>query len=327
MEIVVLLLIGAALYVWGSMAVGQASRRRDMDRLRALTLSGVDVMSGTAFEHYAAALLVNEGFSDVTVTPASGDGGVDIVASRAGKRYAIQAKRYKGTVSRRAVSDAVAGMLPYKCNASMVITSGRLSKAALEFARLHQCEVVDRERLTDWIMRFRVDSGGSADEPLEPVLMPAMATAEPRPVAAPLVTSISNAVPHHVVQRVAAYTTERYAGDYTTAKYVIEEGLTAYQQIASLASGSLPGELLPQLKALVAQDHPDDYSTQLYLLNEWIAAYADLQQLSNERLPRETLRAIMDQAANDHPLDYPTQLYIVTEQISSRSAIEALVAR
>jgi HJR/Mrr/RecB family endonuclease len=158
--IIVLCFIGFGLLISHGLSEQQLATKR----LQALSMSNVDQMRGIDFELYAAALLENEGFTDVRVTRASGDNGVDIIASRGERQYAIQAKRYKGTVSRRAVSDAVAGMVPYHCNACMVITSGRLSPKSRDFARLHGCEIVDRDVLADWIRRFQLVYGVSHEE-------------------------------------------------------------------------------------------------------------------------------------------------------------------
>jgi restriction system protein len=84
----------------------KAKRER---RLRALELADIDNMGGLDFEHYLCRLLVHRGYQ-AEVTRASGDLGVDIVARRDGQKHAVQAKRYSKGVSRRAISDAVAGM-------------------------------------------------------------------------------------------------------------------------------------------------------------------------------------------------------------------------
>lgn len=101
-------------------------------RIRELTLSQVDSMDGHTFEHYVSRLLVNEGYSKVEVTQGSSDYGVDILATKKDVRYAIQVKRQKAPVSRSAVSDAVAGMKYYSCNAAMVVTNNCNGQVNLE---------------------------------------------------------------------------------------------------------------------------------------------------------------------------------------------------
>lgn len=123
-------------------------------RLRALKISQVDSMSGPAFEHYVARLLQDRGYS-ATVTKSSGDFGVDILASRNTTLYAIQCKRQSRNVSRRAVSDAVAGQIHYGRDTAMVVTNAWFTAGARTLARSTGCELVDRSLLTEWILAFQ----------------------------------------------------------------------------------------------------------------------------------------------------------------------------
>lgn len=124
--------------------------RRDVAKTRALRISDIDSMSGWAFEQYVAKLLRSRGFQ-TTVTKGSGDSGVDIIAAKDGKRYAVQCKRYSQPVSRGAVSDAVAGVAHYKCTASMVVTNSHFTPGAKALAASNQCILVDRDALAAWI--------------------------------------------------------------------------------------------------------------------------------------------------------------------------------
>src|SRR5262249_53021488 len=55
-------------------------------------------LSPIEFEHACAELLRRSGYADVRVTRASGDGGVDVIASKDGRGFAVQCKRYQHTV-------------------------------------------------------------------------------------------------------------------------------------------------------------------------------------------------------------------------------------
>ena len=130
-------------------------RAEHESRMRALEISDIDSMDGLSFEHYVARLLRHEGYYGVEVTRGSGDFGVDIVASKNGRRFAIQVKRQAQTVSRRAVSDAVAGKPYFSCDAAMVITNNFLSRRAKKFASTIGCEIVERDSLSRWILRYQ----------------------------------------------------------------------------------------------------------------------------------------------------------------------------
>ena len=134
---------------------GPRRRAAYESQIRALEISDIDNMDGHDFEDYTARLLRHEGYTEVEVTPRSGDFGVDIVASKNGHRHAIQVKRQTRSVSRRAVSDAVAGMRHFSCDAAMVVTNSYLTKGARVFASSVGCEIVDRDDLSEWILRYQ----------------------------------------------------------------------------------------------------------------------------------------------------------------------------
>ncbi|MFH2040105.1 MAG: restriction endonuclease [Chloroflexota bacterium] len=115
----------------------------------------IDIMSGIDFEEYLKILLTHKGYK-VTGTPVSGDLGVDLVASRNGEVFSIQVKRYDTKVSRRAVSDAVAGIDYYDCDKAMVITNNYFSPGAKALADSNGCILIDRDILEEWIKEYQL---------------------------------------------------------------------------------------------------------------------------------------------------------------------------
>ncbi len=133
-------------------------------RVKAIQISNIDFMEGIEFEQYLKKLLSSRGYF-VQMTRASGDLGVDLVAFRSDEKIAIQAKRYNKKVSRRAISDAVAGMNHYGCNKSMVITNNFFTPDAIKLAASTGCTLIDRDKLTKWIIEFQ----SKADTPIKEV--------------------------------------------------------------------------------------------------------------------------------------------------------------
>jgi len=132
-------------------------------RIRALKLADVDRMEGAEFESYVRNLLLHQGFR-VSLTGRSGDLGVDLIAQRDGYKYAVQVKRYTHPVSRRAVSDAVAGKDHYGCSAAMVVTNSSVTEGAIKLARSTRCQLVDRDTLAEWILAFQASGQRSRAE-------------------------------------------------------------------------------------------------------------------------------------------------------------------
>jgi len=127
-------------------------------RNKAIQLSDIDTMSGIEFEHYLQRLLTHRGYQ-TQLTKGSGDLGVNLIASRDNEKIAIQAKRYEGAkVSRRAISDAVGGIMHYRCNKAMVITNNYFTPDAIKLAQSNGCILVDRDVLANWIIEYQNSS-------------------------------------------------------------------------------------------------------------------------------------------------------------------------
>src|SRR5216684_4445318 len=148
--LVVCFLAGVAAFVFWKVL----PRWKQLQRFRALELDDVDAMPGHEFEHYVGGLLGQQGFN-ITVTKGSGDLGVDVIARKNGAAYAVQCKRSGDNISRRAVSDAVAGKQYYKCRHAMVVTNRYFRTGAQELAKSTDCILVDRNELSAWVERYR----------------------------------------------------------------------------------------------------------------------------------------------------------------------------
>lgn len=99
--------------------------------------------SGLDFERICADVLRSRGFTNVKVTRASGDQGVDILANKNGLRYAIQCKYYSKPVGNKAVQEAHAGKAYYRCDRAMVMTNNTFTKSARDLARATGTELLD----------------------------------------------------------------------------------------------------------------------------------------------------------------------------------------
>lgn len=106
-----------------------------------MALYGGSSMTGYEYEKKCADLLRAKGFTDVKVTPGSGDQGIDVLAKKKGKKYGIQCKYYEGTVGNKAVQEAFAGASFYDCTIAMVITNSTLTDPAKKLAKKLGVEV------------------------------------------------------------------------------------------------------------------------------------------------------------------------------------------
>jgi hypothetical protein len=122
--------------------------------LRTLQIANVDYMTSKEFISYVTKLLHNENFQ-VRETKDSTGSNIDIIAQKGGTTYAVMIKKYKRSVSRNVISDAMSGQIHYQCSSCMVITNNYFSVAAKEAAQSSSCELVDRDILANWILAFQ----------------------------------------------------------------------------------------------------------------------------------------------------------------------------
>lgn len=114
------------------------------------TIEDVDLMSGKEFEHFISELFKKFGYQ-TEVTKASGDQGIDIIATKGLVKVAIQAKCYSGVVGNHAIMEAVAGMKYYDATKCMVVTNNFFTKSARELAESNNVELWDRSVLIEKI--------------------------------------------------------------------------------------------------------------------------------------------------------------------------------
>ena len=105
-------------------------------------------MSGEQFERYVANQLEARGYHNIQFTPATGDYGVDILATKHGRVYAFQCKRYNGSVGVRAVQEVYSGSRKYNADRAVVITNSKYTPNAKTLAHdlgvsLWDLEVLD----------------------------------------------------------------------------------------------------------------------------------------------------------------------------------------
>lgn len=119
-----------------------------------LSEKSVDEMDDFLFEAFAAACFRKRGF-DVTLTPRSGDHGVDVLASKGGENLAIQCKHLhlntpKNRIGKIAVNEVYAGKEHYKSFPDLkpaVWTNGKFEMGAVAHAEATKTVLFDRERI------------------------------------------------------------------------------------------------------------------------------------------------------------------------------------
>lgn len=122
------------------------------DKLKSELLS-IDLMEGHQFEHWCAEALMNSGFASVSVTPGSGDQGVDVLAEKDGIKYAIQCKRYTSPLGNTPIQEVHSGKDFYHCHVGVVLTNQHFTDGAITLAKATGTLLWSREWIIDYLNR------------------------------------------------------------------------------------------------------------------------------------------------------------------------------
>lgn len=120
---------------------------------QSLTIEDMDLMSGQEFEKAIASIFKKMSYK-VTLTPATKDQGVDIIAEKGEMRLGIQTKCYTGKVGNSAIQEIVAGKNYYQLNRCMVVTNSTFTTSAIELARVNNVVLWDRNILIEKIKSY-----------------------------------------------------------------------------------------------------------------------------------------------------------------------------
>lgn len=123
-----------------------------------ITHPNYDLMDGHQFEHFCAELLTKNGFNNVSVTPESGDHGIDILAEKDDITYAIQCKCYSSNIGNAAIQQAHTGKSLYHKDIAVVLTNQYFTAQAKEEADALGVKLWDRDKLNDMIEKSSLNT-------------------------------------------------------------------------------------------------------------------------------------------------------------------------
>ncbi|MFF5970077.1 restriction endonuclease [Streptomyces sp. NPDC012769] len=151
------------LLVCGVVVAWQVSRRRAAqgERVRAqglrYALTQLDALHHRQFEHAVRDLMRRDGCVDAVQVGGAGDNGADVTATDPyGRRWVIQCKHRRAGLSGAAVGSPDLQVLNgtgrpvHKGDVVVLVTNGRFTRPALDFARSQRLHLVDRAVLGEW---------------------------------------------------------------------------------------------------------------------------------------------------------------------------------
>ncbi|MBR1739823.1 MAG: restriction endonuclease [Ruminococcus sp.] len=118
------------------------------------TIMQLDEMTGTEFERACADILRSNGFKQVSLTKASGDFGVDIIAEKQGVSFAVQCKCYSRRLDSKPVQEVAGGLGYYGCDQGIVMTNSDFTAHAVRLAEANEITLIDRPELEKMLKKM-----------------------------------------------------------------------------------------------------------------------------------------------------------------------------
>ncbi len=113
-------------------------------------IGSFESLNGYQFEDYLKELLLELGYQ-VIRTKSSGDQGADLIIKKDNEKTVVQAKKYSGSVTNKAIQEIVASKQHYEAEKALVITTGKFTKSAIELAKSNKVEIWDNKKLNEII--------------------------------------------------------------------------------------------------------------------------------------------------------------------------------
>lgn len=105
------------------------------------------VRNGLDYEVFVGDLLKDQGW-DVSVTPASGDQGADVIAKRGPEIVVIQCKFYAGAVGNKAVQEVAAARVHYGATQAAVVSKSGFTASARQLAATNDVALLHHDELS-----------------------------------------------------------------------------------------------------------------------------------------------------------------------------------
>lgn len=115
-------------------------------------LNDIKDLDSREFEFFCADYLKHNGFTKVKVSPATNDGGKDIIAYLVDVKYVVECKKYDSGKIGRPILQKIHSVGITEEAIPMVMTTGEYTSTALKFSQDHGIVLMPNEMLVDYYM-------------------------------------------------------------------------------------------------------------------------------------------------------------------------------
>ncbi|MFE7332890.1 restriction endonuclease [Streptomyces sp. NPDC057565] len=150
-------LVAAGAVLWQRTRIQQARQRQASARTLRYPMTRLDQLHHRDFEYAIRDLMYRDGCTDAVQVGGAGDNGADVKATDPyGRRWVIQCKHRRAGLDGAAVGTPDLQVLNgtgrpvHKGDVIVLVTNGRFSKPAQDFAKSQRLHLVDRATLATW---------------------------------------------------------------------------------------------------------------------------------------------------------------------------------
>ncbi|MET8420867.1 restriction endonuclease [Streptomyces sp. NPDC079189] len=152
-----LALAAAGAVLWQRTRIQQARQHQESARTLRYPMTRLDRLHHRDFEHAVRDLMYRDGCTDAVQVGGAGDNGADVKATDPyGRRWVMQCKHRRAGLVGAAVGTPDLQVLNgtgrpvHKGDVIVLVTNGRFSKPAQDFAKAQRLHLVDRATLATW---------------------------------------------------------------------------------------------------------------------------------------------------------------------------------
>ncbi|MFJ4839330.1 restriction endonuclease [Streptomyces sp. NPDC088746] len=147
----------AGAFLWFRLRVQDERQRQARARALRYPIASLDQLHHRQFEHAIRDLMLRDGCPDAAQVGGAGDNGADVKATDPyGRRWVIQCKHRRAGLAGAAVGTPDLHVLNgtgrpvHQGDVIVLVTNGRFTKPATDFARSQRLHLVDRHTLAAW---------------------------------------------------------------------------------------------------------------------------------------------------------------------------------
>lgn len=128
--------------------VDQLVRKR-LDSIPEITDdAAISNLSGIEYEGHCARVLESNHW-EVSRTPPTGDNGVDLVATKAGRKVVFQCKKYNSPVGNKAIQEVYSGKDFFNASEAVVVSNAQFTEAAQQAANKLSVRLIHHSQLSE----------------------------------------------------------------------------------------------------------------------------------------------------------------------------------